>query len=345
MCEHVERLAAHAQLHGATPFVAQFYAEPSAYVFYDAEGAAHEIAQGEGGEQGNPPMPALYALGQNPALLQAHAASTPGEDLYGYLDDIYVTCQPERAGPAFAALGTALWERANIRAHLRMTRAWNAAGEEPSALLDALPAAARADAWAGRWARPPAQQGITVLGTPLGHAAYIAGALRRVREKHDELLGRIPTVACASHCHLKPEPAAAVAPSTSGGHRAACPTAGVLVRRACSLERAAARICREAGARVATNVFLRDLNLGLLTDGRRLEVVAHGLPAFGGVLVAVDVTLASPLRRDGSSRSRADHEPGLALRTAAERKHRVTYPAVSPDGPGPRSWREMGRGD
>ena len=32
------------------------------------------------------------------------------------------------------------------------------------------------------------------LGTPLGHAAYIAGALRRVREKHDELLGRIPTV-------------------------------------------------------------------------------------------------------------------------------------------------------
>ena len=96
---------------------------------------------------------------------------------------------------------------------------------------------------------------------------------------------------------------------------------------ACPLERAAACICREAGARVATNVFLRDLNLGLpLTDGRRLEVVAHGLPAFGGVQVAVDVTLISPLRRDGSSRPRADHEPGLALRTAAERKHRVTYP-------------------
>ena len=157
------------------PFVAQFYAEPSTYVFYDAEGAAHEIAQGEGGEQGDPLMPALYALGQHPALLQAHAALTPGEDLYAYLDDIYVTCQPERAGPAFTALGTALWERAN----LGKTRAWNAAGEEPSALLDALPAAARADAWAGSWARPPAQQGITVLGTPLGHAAYIAGALRR----------------------------------------------------------------------------------------------------------------------------------------------------------------------
>ena len=33
-------------------------------------------------------MPALYALGQHPALLQAHAALTPGEDLYAYLDDI-----------------------------------------------------------------------------------------------------------------------------------------------------------------------------------------------------------------------------------------------------------------
>ena len=512
------------------PFVAQFYAEPSACVFYDAEGAAHEIAQGEGGEQGDPLMPALYALGQHPALLQTHAAFTPEEDLYAYLDDIYVTCQPERA----------------------------AAGEEPSALLDALPAAARADAWAGSWARPPAQQGITVLGTPLGHAAYIAGALRRVREKHDELLGRIPAVPhlqsawlllllCAqprSNYLLRVQPpadtgevaeshdraiarclgrllsgtdepfelsqlqarraqlplrygglglrsaaasraaaywaswadampvigerhprvlarllmgladprGASATPSTRaaaqaeaalrlagfdappwtaladglatgeashfgdaargwqqaacasldqraletllsdldgasralllsqagpggslaltalptreeftlqddtfrcvllrrlrlplpletracrcggvpeelGDHRAACPTAGVLVRRACSLERAAARIGREAGARVATNVFLRDLNLGLpLTDGRRLEVVAHGLPAFGGVQVAVDVTLVSPLRRDGSSRSRADHEPGLALRTAAERKHRVTYP-------------------
>ena len=63
------------------PFAAQFYAEPSAYVFHDAEGAAHEIAQGEGGEQGDPLMPALYALGQHPALLQAHAALTPGEDL------------------------------------------------------------------------------------------------------------------------------------------------------------------------------------------------------------------------------------------------------------------------
>ena len=37
-------------------------------------------------------------------------------------------------------------------------------------------------------------------------------------------------------------------------------------------------------------------------------------------------TLVSLLGRDGSSRPRADLGPGLALRAAAERKHRVTYP-------------------
>ena len=39
-----------------------------------------------------------------------------------------------------------------------------------------------------------------------------------------------------------------------GHHRAACPHAGVLGRRGFPLESAAARVCREAGARVSTNV-------------------------------------------------------------------------------------------
>ena len=83
----------------------------------------------------------------------------------------------------------------------------------------------------------------------------------------------------------------------------ACATAGVLVRRACPFERAAARVCYEAGAQVATNVALRGLNLGVpVSVRRRLEVVANGLPAFGGIQVAVDVTLVSPLRRGGGSR-------------------------------------------
>ena len=65
-----------------------------------------------------------------------------------------------------------------------------------------------------------------------------------------------------------------------GHHRAACAQAGVLARRGYALESAAARVCREAGVRVSTNVSVRDLDLLPLqhVDARRLEVVADGLP-------------------------------------------------------------------
>ena len=50
-----------------------------------------------------------------------------------------------------------------------------------------------------------------------------------------------------------------------GDHRAACAQAGVLRSRAVPLERALARICREAGARVATNVPLIEKFIWLAT--------------------------------------------------------------------------------
>ena len=88
-----------------------------------------------------------------------------------------------------------------------------------------------------------------------------------------------------------------------GHHRASCALAGVLGRRGFALESAAARICREAGGRVATNVLVGDLDLPVPpNDGRRLEVVVDGLPVYGGAQLAVDTTLVSPLHCDGSAR-------------------------------------------
>ena len=51
----------------------------------------------------------------------------------------------------------------------------------------------------------------------------------------------------------------------------------------CLLKRAAARISREAGARV-TNTLLTDLNLPAVdpVDNRRIDVIANGLPLFHG---------------------------------------------------------------
>ena len=113
-----------------------------------------------------------------------------------------------------------------------------------------------------------------------------------------------------------------------GHHRAACGGAGVLGRR--GLESAAARVCREAGARVTTNVMVRDLDLvpQERVDGRRLEVVAGGLPSFNGAQLAVDTTMVAPLKRDGTPQPGSVDVDGAALVRARRRKERV-YPELT----------------
>ena len=76
--------------------------------------------------------------------------------------------------------------------------------------------------------------------------------------------------------------------------------AGMLGRRGYALESVAARICREAGGRVRTNMFIRDMDLDVpVSDGRRLEVVVDGIPLHGGAQLVVDTTLVCTLFADG----------------------------------------------
>ena len=80
---------------------------------------------------------------------------------------------------------------------------------------------------------------------------------------------------------------------------------------------------------VTTNVLLRDLDVRMpnVADGRWLEVVADGLPLFGGAQLAVDTTLVCALWRDGNPTNNAANEDGAALRRARQRKVR-TYPEL-----------------
>ena len=106
----------------------------------------------------------------------------------------------------------------------------------------------------------------------------------------------------------------------------------MLGRRGFAVESAAAQICREAGARVSTNVLMRDLDLGVpVGDTRRLEV-ADGLHIFCGMQVAVDTTLVSTLHCDGTPQRGSPVEDGIVVAAAKRRKVR-TYPEFS----GPRS--------
>ena len=99
-----------------------------------------------------------------------------------------------------------------------------------------------------------------------------------------------------------------------GHHRAACPHFGHSQKRATPVERVMARICREAGARVKFNAFLKDVNVSVPTSGlRRIEVLAQDLPCFGGAQLAVDVTLRSALTRNGEAQPRAAEEDGAIL--------------------------------
>ena len=62
------------------------------------------------------------------------------------------------------------------------------------------------------------------------------------------------------------------------------------------------RIFRDAGATVRPNVFLRDMNVDVsAADGRSVEVSAQDLPCFGGVQLAVDITLRSALSSEGGT--------------------------------------------
>ena len=93
-----------------------------------------------------------------------------------------------------------------------------------------------------------------------------------------------------------------------------------------------ARICREGGAWVRTNVMVRDLDLGAYNhfDGRRLEIIADGLPLRRGAQLAID-TLVSPNRADGTARRHAAHRDGVALEEARRTKERE-YPELASNG-------------
>ena len=187
----LEALRTHAPLTGLLPFASLFYGQASRYTYYDEAGVGHEVLQGEGREQGGPLMPGLYALGQHAALLDLHSQLHPGKGLYAFLDDVYITSLPERTLPALRAAQTSLSRLANVQVHLGKTRAWNAAGEEPAGLLAALPSAE---------GEPPLLDGkldpagARTRSGRAGQPEFVATVLAAKRDKHEELLARLPAL-------------------------------------------------------------------------------------------------------------------------------------------------------
>ena len=97
-----------------------------------------------------------------------------------------MVCEPHRARAVFDLVRTALWEHARIEVNLGKTKMWNAAGVEPPGVQDL----GRADepCWVGDQALAAERQGILVLGTPLGHEAFVLEQLRLKHRYHTLLL-------------------------------------------------------------------------------------------------------------------------------------------------------------
>ena len=93
----------------------------------------------------------------------------------------------------WATSTTELQRHASIQINVGKTQVWNAGGERPQGcdILEMLAPEERV--WRGSGV-PLSEQGIRVLGTPLGHPEYVNAQLLVTTTKHQCLLERIPAV-------------------------------------------------------------------------------------------------------------------------------------------------------
>ena len=130
------------------------------------------------------------ALGQHRALAAMRERMKPGEHVMAFLDDIYTACRP-----------------AHIHVHHGKTRVWNRGGVEPRGMEEITRAkVVKPDAvgWRGDPLLPFSQQGVKVLGIPIGHTGYVREFFER---KTKQTRSALPTRSvCERHPSCCPSP-------------------------------------------------------------------------------------------------------------------------------------------
>ena len=144
-------------------------------LFMGRRDGRHPEHSTRGGEQGDPLMPMLLALGQHPALLAVQAKLLVNERVFAYLGDMYAVCRPDRCGAVFAILQQELQSHAEIQLHHRMARR-----VKPEAVV-----------WRGDLELLLSQQCMRVLGVPIGQPQFVRDYLERKNQEHEILYQRI----------------------------------------------------------------------------------------------------------------------------------------------------------
>ena len=102
-----------------------------------------------------------------------------------------------RVGTLHSVAQRELWAHCRIRVHGSKTHVWNRAGQKPEACNRLQRVAEVHDPTARVWRGsevPLAEQGVKVLGTPVGHDEYVRSLLEKIQAKQQFLLNAIPTV-------------------------------------------------------------------------------------------------------------------------------------------------------
>ena len=169
-----------------------------AHLWEDEEGVVHRIVQAEGGEQGDPLMPALsLSLGQHPALQAVQAQLQDGERLFASLDDVYVVCAPPQVNAIYGILQHEFFTHSSIRVHHGKTQVWNRGSVAPTG-IEVLQAVARVHdpdviAWRGDSTLRGVDQGVRILGPHWDtQTLFVPICLRCL--SHDQLLEKVLTV-------------------------------------------------------------------------------------------------------------------------------------------------------
>ena len=181
-----EELAAHSGLNSLLPFVRQWYARVSRFWWHDEQGTGHWIEQGDGGEQGDAMMPALFCLAMRRALEEIQALLPAGALVFAYLDDVYVVCDHNDTFQCYQVVREILHLRCHIDINMGKLAAWGRGTNEPPPRVVEL----GGTVWKG--SLPENQQGIKVVGTPIGTPQYIQEFGRNVVNDEAQLLQQIP---------------------------------------------------------------------------------------------------------------------------------------------------------
>ncbi|OLP77529.1 hypothetical protein AK812_SmicGene42397, partial [Symbiodinium microadriaticum] len=136
--------------------------------------AAYDLfsRESEGGEHGDPLMPAIFSVALAPALHDLQREPSPTEQVLAYFDDVYILASPDRVALLYRRLADLIWQRARLRLNASTTRVWNAADVVPQLAPDSA-------VWVGDPALIPEQRGLVALGVTLGSPAFIGSDLQQ----------------------------------------------------------------------------------------------------------------------------------------------------------------------